>query len=66
MALGVSCMIGFPGTLIISEEVSRAQGGTPEEQAYLLDVYLPKMLVAGLTTVSVASIIIAGVMVNFL
>jgi len=66
MALGVSCMIGFPGTLIISEEVSRAQGETQEEQEYLLGVYLPKMLVAGLTTVSVASIIIAGVIVNFL
>lgn len=66
MALGVSCMFGFPGTLIIPEEVAKSQGQTKEERDYLVGLYLPKMLIAGLTTVSIASIVIAGVMVNYL
>jgi hypothetical protein len=66
MALGVSCMFGFPGTLIIPEEVAKSQGETKEEQAYLVNLYLPKMLIAGLTTVSIASVVIAGVMARYL
>ena len=66
MALGVSCMFGFPGTLIIPEEVAKSQGETKEEQDYLVGLYLPKMLIAGLTTVSIASVVIAGVMVKYL
>ncbi|MFK7957556.1 MAG: hypothetical protein AB8B96_15760 [Lysobacterales bacterium] len=66
MALGVSCMFGFPGTLIVPEEVAKAKGNTPQEKAYLTGLYLPKMLIAGLTTVSVASIVISGVMVQYL
>ena len=66
MALGVSCMFGFPGTLIIPEEVAKSQGETKEEQAYLVNLYLPKMLIAGLTTVSIASVVIAGGMARYL
>lgn len=66
MSLGVSCMFGFPGTLVIPEEVAKSQGQTKEEQAYLVGLYLPKMLIAGLTTVSIASVVIAGFMANFL
>jgi len=66
MALGVSCMFGFPGTLIIPEEVAKSQGETKDEQDFLVQLYLPKMLIAGLTTVSIASVIIAGVMVGLL
>jgi hypothetical protein len=66
MALGVSCMFGFPGTLIVPEEVAKSQGKTKEEKDFLVGLYLPKMLIAGITTVSIASVIIAGVMVKFL
>ncbi len=66
VALGVSCMFGFPGTYIIPEEVAKAQGKTEEERSYLLGLLLPKMLVAGFTTVSIASVFIAGFMVKLL
>ena len=54
MALGISCMFGFPGTFIISEEVAAAQSANEEEREYLLSHILPKMLVAGFTTVTIA------------
>lgn len=66
VALGISCFFGFPGTYTIPQEVAKAQGETLEEQEYLLNFYLPKMLVAGFTTVSVASVFIAGFMVKLL
>ncbi len=66
MAIGFSCMFGFPGTFIISEEVTKAQAGSEEERDYLLAHILPKMLVAGFTTVTIASVIIAGLLVKFL
>ncbi|MGI9285092.1 MAG: hypothetical protein ACR2P1_06860, partial [Pseudomonadales bacterium] len=66
VALGISCFFGFPGTYTIPQEVAKAQGATPQEQEYLLNLYLPKMLVAGFTTVSVASVFIAGFMVKLL
>ena len=66
MALGMSCMFGFPGTFIISEEIAAAQSESEEEREFLLAAILPKMLVAGFTTVTIASVFIAGIMVKFL
>ena len=66
MAIGISCMFGFPGTYIIPEEVAKAHGETEEERAYLLGLFLPKMLVAGFVTVSIASAFVSGFMVKLL
>jgi len=66
IAVGVSCFFGFPGTYYISQEISEAVGETAEERKLLLDYILPKMLVAGFVTVTIASVIIAGFMVNLL
>ena len=66
MAIGISCMFGFPGTYIIPEEVAKAHGKTEEERAYLLGMFLPKMLVAGFVTVSIASAFVSGFMVKLL
>jgi hypothetical protein len=41
-------------------------GGTEEERKFILDSILPKMLVAGFTTVTVGSVIMAGFMVNMM
>jgi hypothetical protein len=59
-------MFGFPGTYIIPEEVAKAHGKTEEERAYLLGMFLPKMLVAGFVTVSIASAFVSGFMVKLL
>ena len=66
VAIGSSCLFGFPGTVIISNEVSESTGITPEEKAYINAQIMPKMLVAGMVTVSITSVLVAGVMCKWL
>ena len=66
MAIGSSCLFGFPGTVIISNEVSESTGTTAEEKAFINEQSMPKMLVAGMVTVSITSVLVAGVMCKWL
>lgn len=61
IAIGSTANFGFPGTYIISKEVAVSLGDTPDMAEKILNGILPKMLVAGFITVSIASVIIAGV-----
>ncbi|KAJ48974.1 hypothetical protein BD780_000470 [Clostridium tetanomorphum] len=65
-AIGITALFGFPGTFIISQEVANAEGKTDEEKQFILNEMLPKMLVAGFVTVTIASVILAGIMVKML
>lgn len=60
MAIGSSCLFGFPGTVIISNEVSESTGTTAEEKAAINAQIMPKMLVAGMVTVSITSVLVAA------
>ena len=66
VAIGSSCLFGFPGTVIISNEVSESTGTTAEEKAAINAQIMPKMLVAGMVTVSITSVLVAGVMSSWL
>ncbi len=66
LAISVSCLFGFPGTYIISQEVADALSDSDEKKEFILKRILPKMLVAGFTTVTIASVILAGLIVNLL
>ncbi len=66
VAIGSSCLFGFPGTVIISNEVSESTGTTPEEVAAINAEIMPKMLIAGMVTVSITSVLVAGVMSSWL
>lgn len=66
IAIGVTALFGFPGTFVLSNEVAVANGKTEEERKRILDEILPKMLVAGFATVTVGSVVMAGIMVNML
>lgn len=66
MAIGSSCLFGFPGTVIISNEVSESTGTTAKEKAFINEQIMPKMLVAGMVTVSITSVLVAGVMCKWL
>ncbi|WP_291637102.1 hypothetical protein [Clostridium sp.] len=69
-AMTFSCMLtafyGFPADYILTHEAIKAVCKTDDEIAYVLDDMLPKMLVAGFTTVTIASVIIAGIFVKLL
>lgn len=66
LAVATTCMYGFPGTLILSEEISSKVGQTEDERKMLLDKILPVMLVSGFTTLTIVSVIIAGFFNRFL
>lgn len=66
IAIGVSALFGFPGTFIISNEVANANGKTEEERQIILDEILPKMLVSGFVTVTIASVVLAGLMASLM
>nr|WP_296326758.1 hypothetical protein [uncultured Acidaminococcus sp.] len=66
VSLGVTCTFGFPTTMLVSQEVSTAMGRNEEERAALLHYLLPKMLVAGFVTVTITSVLLAGVVVTLL
>lgn len=59
--IGISALFGFPGTFIVSQEVTQAIGTTDAERDAIRDHILPKMLVAGFITVSIGSVILAGI-----
>lgn len=61
VAIGLTCMIGYPGTQIITEEVVKSMDGTAEEKAAAEAYILPKMLVGGFVTVTIASVVLAGI-----
>lgn len=62
IAIGASALFGFPGTFIIPNEVANAVAKNDEERKIILDAILPKMIIAGFVTVSIASVFLAGVM----
>ena len=66
VSLGISCTFGFPTTMLIPQEVAEAVGTTQEEKNAILNYLLPKMLTAGFVTVTIASVILAGVAVRLL
>lgn len=60
IALGITCTYGFPTTTLISQEISEI-GSTKEEKSALLNYLLPKMTVAGFVTVTIGSVVLAGI-----
>lgn len=65
-ATSLTALYGFPPNYILTEECVKALAENPEENKYLMDQMLPQMIVGGFITVTITSVIIAGVFVNLL
>ncbi len=65
-AIAVTALIGFPGTFILSREVSDAVGTNDEEVHVVMDYIMPKMIIGGIVSVSVVSGIAASIMLNWI
>ncbi len=65
-AVSLTALYGFPPNLILTEEAAKALAETPEERQYLMDQMLPQMIVGGFVTVTITSVVIAGIFVNLL
>lgn len=65
-AVSLTALYGFPPNYILTEEAVNAMAETPEENKYLMDEMLPQMIVGGFVTVTITSVVIAGIFVNLL
>lgn len=61
-ALSITALFGFPGTVIVPTEVSKAVAETEEERKLIQSSIMPKMIIAGMVSVSIVSGVVAGIM----
>ena len=66
ICMAVTALFGFPGTYQIPVEVARAVGETPEETKAIQDAIMPKMIIAGVVSVSIVSGLLAGIMAKWI
>ena len=66
IAIGMTALIGYPGTQVITDEVVAGLDASDEQKAAVSAVILPKMLVGGFTTVTIASVVFAGIISPFI
>lgn len=66
IACGLAAMFGFPGTLILTTDAVKGTGLPEDQRKNLMDQMLPKMIVAGFTTVTIVSVLLAGVMAPYI
>ena len=64
VAIGLTALYGFPGTMILAQEAARGAGDSPEETAAIEHEILPKMIVAGFATVTITSVIVTSILVG--
>jgi len=65
-AVSLTALYGFPPNYILTEECVKALAENSREHEYLMSKMLPMMLVGGFITVTITSVIIAGLFVNML
>ena len=65
MTLGISCTFGFPTTLVMPQEATSSVASNDTQKQAIENYLVPKMLVAGIITVTIASVLMAGAVVNY-
>ncbi|MHC0038244.1 hypothetical protein [Pseudoneobacillus sp. C159] len=65
-AVSLTALYGFPADYIITAEVIKALTDDEKEREMLTSRMLPPMLVGGFITVTIVSVILAGIFVGFL
>lgn len=65
-SVAMTALYGFPADYVLTIEAIKSSTETEEEREYAMDQMIPKMLVGGFTTVTIASVIIAGIFVKLL
>lgn len=60
-AIGATCMLAYPATQIIATEGVDSMDGTPEQKQRAMDFILPKMIIGGFVTVTIASVAFASI-----
>lgn len=66
MPVALTALFGFPGDYLLCEEVSRSIARNEKEEKAIFNELLAPMLIGGFTTVTVASVVVAGILVQTL
>ena len=66
LCIALNALYGFPPNFILTNEVIKSLTSNHGESEYLTNKMLPKMLIGGFTSVTIASVLIAGVFSKFL
>jgi MFS family permease len=66
IAIGSTALFGFPGNYIICQEIAKSMSHNEEEKKAILDYLLPPMIVGGYATVTIGSVVFAGICVRFI
>ena len=61
-AMNITALFGFPGTVIVPTEVTKAGAETENEKKLIQGSIMPKMIISGMVSVSVVSVVVAGIM----
>lgn len=65
-SIAMTALYGFPADYILTIEAVKSTTNDEKEYQYAIDQMLPKMLVGGFITVTISSVIIAGIFVKLL
>ncbi|WP_053360693.1 hypothetical protein [Bacillus sp. FJAT-27251] len=65
-AVSLTALYGFPADYIITDEVIKSLTDDEQEREVLTSHMLPPMLVGGFITVTIVSVVLAGIFVGFL
>ena len=66
IAFGMTCTSGFPTTMLMSQEIAEAIGASQEEKTAIENYIMPKMVTAGFVTITIASVIMAGILIKLI
>ena len=60
LAIGLTSLSGFPGTMILSQEAACGAAESEDERLAIEGQILPKMIVAGFSTVTITSVVVTS------
>ncbi|WP_179860926.1 hypothetical protein [Bhargavaea cecembensis] len=66
MPVALTALFGFPADYIMCEEVARSTARSEKEEKMIFNELLTPMLIGGFTTVTIASVVVAGILISFL
>ena len=66
IAISLNALYGFPVNYTLTNDAAMALGKTGEEVEFLTEEMLPKMLIGGFASVTIVSVIIAGIFAKML
>lgn len=66
VSIALNALYGFPPNFILTTEAINSLTENEEEREYLTEIMMPKMLIGGFTSVTIASVIIGGIFAGML